>query len=153
MSEDKKYYIPDIETGFKIEVSKDVWEKYIEGWESCKPKLNSKGVGTIMIFGTAGDMEVGEDLKKMFMENKRYAVIDLDILKSKLFPVKHSPAGIGYQEAIRWVIEQTESIAPHIEEAFKDGCHSMKIHSGAWGDYSKWTNEDLQEFKKGNGYA
>lgn len=92
------------------------------------------------------------------MENKKYVVIDLNILHKKLDEYKQSSVGIqlyrrAYQEALRWVTEQTESIVPHIEEAFNAGCDSMKMHCGAWGNYSNFTNQDLEEFKKENNYG
>jgi hypothetical protein len=62
---EQKYYIPDIETGFKIEVPKETWERYVAMWEHSIPKINN-GKCIPIILGTGGDMELGDDKCELF---------------------------------------------------------------------------------------
>ena len=66
---EEKYYIPDIETGFKLEVSKETWESYVVMWECCLPKTNTKGIGTIHIFGTGNELENTDNNYDIFYQN------------------------------------------------------------------------------------
>lgn len=63
-----KYFIPDIETGHRIEVTKEQHEACIRMWEQARPHLGEGGRGVPLIFGTAGDLEGNEDLKSMFYD-------------------------------------------------------------------------------------
>lgn len=63
--ETEKYYLRDIESGCPYEVTKREYEQYLSLWERFMPKFESSK-GTIMIFGTGGDMEGGEDFKNSF---------------------------------------------------------------------------------------
>lgn len=54
MKEDKKYYLTDIESGEEYEVSKEQYEGYMKMLDNIMPKGEFKGIGQIMIFGTAG---------------------------------------------------------------------------------------------------
>lgn len=63
---DKKYYLYDIESGYKFEVTKERHEAYMKAWEAARPKIDSIK-GSIMIYGTMGNMEEGSlDLKDIF---------------------------------------------------------------------------------------
>ncbi len=55
--EDRKYYITDIESGYKYEVSKEYHEQYLAMWDYYKPKLDPNRKIPIQIYGTGGDMD------------------------------------------------------------------------------------------------
>lgn len=77
MTEDQKYFIYDIETGYPTPVSKEVWERWRAGilqmWESARPKL--EGMGRIIIFGTGGDIDGANDYEKLFMNPENYNLV------------------------------------------------------------------------------
>ena len=56
MENKERYFIPDIETGFRQEVSEQQWEAYQRMWEYLRPRVDSVK-GTILIFGTGGDID------------------------------------------------------------------------------------------------
>lgn len=62
---EQKYYIPDIETGFKLEVSKETWERYVSAREHFTPKIN-EGKCVPILFGTGGEMESGDKFCELF---------------------------------------------------------------------------------------
>ena len=65
MEDNREYSIPDIETGYRVRVSKKAYEAYLEAVESLRPKL-SKTSRQVILYGTAGDIEGSEDLSKIF---------------------------------------------------------------------------------------
>jgi len=67
--EEKKYYIRDIETGWPTEVSKEQWELYQQLLECYRPKLSDNFKGKVIIFGTGGDLEGGDNFKQLFYNN------------------------------------------------------------------------------------
>lgn len=52
----KRYYLPDFECGFLIEVSKDVYECYIRMWDVICPSLASK-TEKPLLYGTERDLD------------------------------------------------------------------------------------------------
>jgi hypothetical protein len=60
----RKYYIPDYETGYRYEVSKEQYDAYLRMWEYAAPKVNGL-VGTVSIFGTSGDFD-SDGLESIF---------------------------------------------------------------------------------------
>ncbi len=70
---ENKYYIPDIETGFKVEVSCETWEAYIKMYDDLKPKFDPEKYKSIpLVFGTAGDMGAAEDFENIFYKPDTY---------------------------------------------------------------------------------
>ncbi len=61
---ENKYYIPDIESGMRFEVTKEQYEGYIKAVESLLPKL-SKKIGVPILYGTGGDIN-NENLEHFF---------------------------------------------------------------------------------------
>lgn len=56
MSEDKKYYLEDIESGHRYPVSKAQYDSYWEMWDSFMPK-HIPSTGSIIMCGTRGDLD------------------------------------------------------------------------------------------------
>ena len=54
MDTEKKYYLTDMETGYKSECTKEQFEVSSKIWEAAKPKLTEKQYGSPIIFGTGG---------------------------------------------------------------------------------------------------
>ena|SRR6478735_6894321 len=61
--------IPDIESGYPITMTIAERQKLLDLWESFKPKINHKSKGTIMIFGTGGNMD-NKGFDEMWREMK-----------------------------------------------------------------------------------
>ncbi len=63
MKEEPKYYLTDIESGIRYEVSKDHYDKYHKMLEYIENLFKDKSpinVGKIMIFGTGGELDTGK---------------------------------------------------------------------------------------------
>lgn len=56
--------IYDFESGWPEIVSKDRHEKFMKMWDDCIPKFDGKLTGTIIMFGTGGDMDKSCDFNK-----------------------------------------------------------------------------------------
>jgi hypothetical protein len=68
--EDRKY-IPDYETGYPIEVSKECFEEYHRMWGFYQPRLlYTEGVGRVVVLGTPGGLEMKE-YEKLFLTNEQ----------------------------------------------------------------------------------
>jgi len=68
----KKYYIPDLETGYLLEVSKETHKSIIKAWEQARPKtLKGKNIGVPIIFGTGASVENhNEEFLRLFYNKK-----------------------------------------------------------------------------------
>ncbi len=66
-----EYSIPDIESGQKVEVSKEQYEAYLNMWQLCKPRIE-KVKGTILIFGTSGELDDNSSFEKIFFNPENY---------------------------------------------------------------------------------
>lgn len=75
-----RYYIDDVEVGL-IEVSKEDYEDHLEikrkMWEACIPKID-RTKGTIMVFGTGGNIENVKGLEDLFYTPQGYKLIKND---------------------------------------------------------------------------
>ena len=69
MEEQNKYYLSDLESGFKYEVSKDYYKSFMKAWEMFIPKINHT-IGMPILFGTAGELDNNQDLKEFFYARK-----------------------------------------------------------------------------------
>jgi hypothetical protein len=68
----EQYFITDIETGYKIEVTKRQYESYIRMMEYFRPHVEDLK-GSIIVFGTSGDMEMtNNDIREMFYNPENY---------------------------------------------------------------------------------
>jgi hypothetical protein len=63
-----KYYLTDIETCFKYEVSKERYENHVKMWELVVPKLNDN-TSVSILYGTTGEIE-SNNLKELFINGK-----------------------------------------------------------------------------------
>lgn len=72
---DKKHIIYDWETGAKVEVDEKTYNLYTEMmkwlWASAEP-IASKTFGKVMVFGTGGDLEAGDDAKNLFTKPENF---------------------------------------------------------------------------------
>lgn len=71
MTKEKKYYIPDMESGETYEVTKEQHENYLALWDSVMPKYDPENnVGKVIVFGTSGDMDSKEfnNFEKMWKD-------------------------------------------------------------------------------------
>ena len=71
MKEESKYYYTDIETGQRISCTKEQLDNMRKSWEFVKPKF-TKAPGSIIMFGTAGEVEDYDELKKAFIYGRRH---------------------------------------------------------------------------------
>lgn len=67
---DRQYFITDIETGDRVEVTKEHYEMH----QSLKRFVtkNSKNIGKVLLFGTKGDLEDNNNFKDLFFKSNSY---------------------------------------------------------------------------------
>lgn len=72
--EQEKYYLEDIESGDRIEVSKDQYDNYHRAFQACIPDASKiVGVrGPVILMGTGGDLDKG-DLEQLFHTPEKFA--------------------------------------------------------------------------------
>lgn len=69
-----KYYLPDIETGHKIEVTREQYEAYLKLYNSFRDIATPK-VGRPLIIGTGGDLDDNKsDLKELFYKTGSFSI-------------------------------------------------------------------------------
>ncbi len=74
MSEHRKYYHTDIESGVTYEISKETHEAIHRIWEVIRLKLNKDGkrLGSVLIFGTGGSGKDLKGLESIFYNPEQY---------------------------------------------------------------------------------
>lgn len=74
---EKKYTIPDPETGMRYPVTKEQYDAYVKAWDYFRPKMEGF-TGRIIVFGTAGSMDENESLSTLFHRSENYDIKDSD---------------------------------------------------------------------------
>lgn len=120
MEEEKKYYLSDLETGYKYEVTKEYYERFMRDWDEMMANINKEYKGHPIIVGTMGGFENQDNLQEMFFNPESFKYLNTYNKLNKYF-MPNTPEFVftpgQREEALAWLKENCNGLYIHIEEA------------------------------------